>query len=218
MIALVLAMVLTLALRLRASAAGRLATLFLLPMLATVFGSVITGKAYNVRYTVPGVVGFVGLAAMAIASVSGKRRQVLLAILVGLCCWADAQWFVVARYRKEDSRAAVAWLRANLPSGAKVAVAPGYQAEVLAYYADREQASLSFSGLADTATAVPGGRIDAFLLTRLHHVPHWEPLLRSAQRRSSATVGPTLVGYTVVVLSRNAGPARISSPPAAPAP
>jgi hypothetical protein len=213
MAAATMAVVLALVLRLRTAGTGRLAVLFLLPMMATAIGSAVTGKAYNVRYAVPGIVGFVGLAAMVVAGASRTRRPILLVVLVGLCCWADAQWFLVARYRKEDSRAAVAWLRANLPAGAKIAVAPGYQAEVLAYYAARERAALRFSGLSDTATAVPAGHVDALLLTRLHHVPHWELLLRSARKRSSDPVRPRLVGYAVVVLSRGGAPAPISSDP-----
>ena len=203
LVAVTIAAVLALASRLRTVAASRLALLFVLPMISAALGSALTGKAYNVRYAVPGMVGFVGLAAMAISSVSRTRRRVLLVGLVGLCCWADAQWFLVPRYRKEDSRAAVAWLAANLLPGARVAVAPGYQAEVLAYYATRDRAPLTFSGLADTATALPPGPTDALLLTRLHHVPHWDALLRSARKRSPGLVRPGLVGYTVVVLSRN---------------
>jgi len=218
MVAVTIAVVLALALRLRAAATPRLTVLFLLPMMATALGSAVTGKAYNVRYAVPGIVGFVGLAAMGVGSVSRPPRRILLAVLLGLCCWADAQWLLVARYRKEDSRAAVAWLGANLPPGAKVAVAPGYQAEVLAYYAGRGRASLRFSGLSDTATGLPAGRIDALLLTRLHHVPHWDALLASARKRSSGPVPPVLVGYTAVVLSPRAEPARVSSEPASQAP
>ena len=130
-----------LALRLRGRAAQNLAVLCLLPLTATWLGSALTGKAYNVRYTLPGILGMTGLVALGISTLRGARRSIAATLVVGLFVWADAQWFFTPRYWKEDSRSAIAWLRAKLPPGSTVAVAPGYQTEVLAYYAQRGRAS-----------------------------------------------------------------------------
>jgi 4-amino-4-deoxy-L-arabinose transferase-like glycosyltransferase len=190
-------------LRSRTRVAARLALLLLLPMLIAGLGAAATGKAYNVRYAVPGVVGFVALVAFGIGTLPGARRQlVAIAFLVGVFLWSDVQWFVVPRYRKEDSRAVVAWLQANLQPGAAVAVAPAYQVPVLTYYSRREGAPLRFVGLADTAVSVPFGQVDALLLTRLHHVPHWRAILDRATARARPGVHPNLAGYEAMLLPR----------------
>ena len=188
--------------RLRTTAAKRLMLLFLLPMLATWLGSAVTTKSYNVRYTLPGIIGFLGLVGLGLASVRQGQRAIGTALLVGLFLWADAQWFFAARYGKEDSRSAVAWLHSHLPTGSAVAVAPGYQAGVLTYYARREQADLVFVGL-QTVSALDSASTSALLITRLHHVPHWPALIRSLPARSQdVTPGAGLLGYRAFLLRR----------------
>ena len=103
----------------------------------------------------PGYHGVSGLVALGISDLRGSRRWIATALLAGLFLWSDAQWFFASRYWKEDSRSAVAWLQSRLPPGARVAVAPGYQAEVLTYYARRGRANLVFAGLPDTLPPSP---------------------------------------------------------------
>ncbi len=192
-----------LALRLRGGAAQNLAVLCLLPLTATWLGSALTGKAYNVRYTLPGILGMTGLVALGISTLRGARRSIAAALVIGLFVWADAQWFFTPRYWKEDSRSAIAWLRAKLPPGSTVAVAPGYQTEVLAYYAQRGGASLALSGLPDTISSLASPLPDALLMTRLHHVPHWREIVRSLERSSALPpVVEKLVGYQAILIPR----------------
>jgi uncharacterized membrane protein len=173
----------------RSSGARSLVVLFLLPMLAVWIGAAVTGKAYNIRYTLAGLIGFVGLSAWGIEGLSTRGRRIALTIIPGIFLWADAQWFFDPSYWKEDSRTAVAWIRERLPAGATIAVAPGYQSSVLGYYGRRANADLIFIGLPDTATSVGSPMPDAVLMTRLHHVPHWRSLVRSL---SSSTGTPVV--------------------------
>lgn len=137
--------------------------------------SALSGKAYNVRYTLPALVGFLGIVSIAMRALGPRPRALWLTALIGLALWADAQWFSSARYWKEDSRAAVAWLRDQLAPGATVAVAPDYSVQPLAYYARKAGAELRFRSI--PPGGFPGGTSpDALVLTRLHHVPEWRDL------------------------------------------
>ena len=133
----------------------------------------LSGKAYNVRYTLPALVGFLGLISVALSALQPRARGLWLTALTGLALWADGQWFWVPDYWKEDSRAAVAWLRDNLGPGATVAVAPSYLDLPLEYYDARSGAKLHFRGVPPDSTLPRGTPPDALVLTRLHHVPNW---------------------------------------------
>ena len=192
-----------LALRLRGNAAKHLGLLVLLPMTATWLGSAVTTKAYHVRYTLPGLIGFVGLVALGISKLPRARLSIATALVIGLSLWADAQWFFSPRYWKEDSRSAVAWLQGKLPPGSTVAVAPGYQASVLTHYARGVGADLVFEALPDTVTSLGSALPDALLVTRLHHLPHWRELVRSLDRSPGSPPRPVeLVGYRAFLIRR----------------
>ncbi|HEY5940678.1 MAG TPA: glycosyltransferase family 39 protein, partial [Gemmatimonadales bacterium] len=166
-------------LRLGGDASKNLALLYLLPVTAMWLGSAVTGKAYNVRYTLPGLIGFVGLVALSISRLPKPRRSIATTLMAGLFLWADAQWFFSPRYWKEDSRSAVAWLKSKLPPGSTVAVAPGYQTGVLTYYARRSGADFVFDSLPEAASSLGSALPEVLLVTRLHHLPHWRELVRS---------------------------------------
>jgi mannosyltransferase len=191
---------LALATALAAASWGRALTWLLvpsvLPMLVAFLGSAVTAKAYNVRYTVVGLIGFVAILGLAIARLRQPVRAAATAMLCGIFLWADAQWFFVPDYRKDDSRSAIAWLDARLPSGATVVVAPGYATLPLAYYARRSGTHLCLlpvaSGIAQALDPLP----DALLLTRLHHVPEWQALESEFERRAGSPLEKGfVVGY-----------------------
>jgi hypothetical protein len=150
--------------------------LLLIPLAAIFVLSALSGKAYNVRYTLPALVGFLGMASIATCALAPTARSLLLAVLIGLNLWADGQWFWLSRYWKEDSRAAVAWLRDQLPAGATVAVAPNYCVLPLAYYSRKAGAELRFLPIPTGVGMPQGTSLDALVLTRLHHVPNWREL------------------------------------------
>jgi len=172
--------------------------------LAAILGlSALSGKAYNVRYTLPALVGFVGVISVAGRALRPGPRAVGLTVLVGVALWADVQWFRSERYGKEDSRAAVAWLRDNLAPGATVAVAPSYGVEPLAYYARKAGARIRFLPIGSGAD-VPGSTSpDVLVLTRLHHVPDWRELKANFVGRAGVGVREVqVVGYEILVGSQ----------------
>jgi Dolichyl-phosphate-mannose-protein mannosyltransferase len=77
--------------------------------------AMISGFAYNVRYVLPGLFGFLALVATLIVVAPQRPWLVrgLIAAIVGLALWADAQWFYNPRYRKPDARGVAKWLINN---------------------------------------------------------------------------------------------------------
>ncbi len=166
-------------------------------MTATWIGSALTGKAYNVRYTLPGIVGFLGLVALGIFGVPKPYRSIAVALVAVLFLWADAQWFSTPGYWKDDSRSAVAWMKAELRPKAIVAVAPGYQTGVLRYYADRLGAQFTFDGLPEGAAVLGSPPPEALLVSREHHLPHWRDLVRALKLDAESSPTVELIGYRV---------------------
>jgi mannosyltransferase len=187
----------TLALRHRGAAATRLVLLTSVPMIATWIGSAFTGKAYNVRYTLPGIVGFLGWVALCVPQLPKAKRIISVALLTALFVWADIQWFSTPDYWKDDSRSAAAWLEAELPRGSTVAVAPGYQTGVLRYYATRLGAQFTFDSLPEFAAVLHSPAPKALLVSRRHHLPHWRELVRSLTLEPNSPPAVELVGYAV---------------------
>ena len=169
----------------------------------------LSGKAYNVRYTLPGLVGFLALIGIAIRALAPKPRVLGLSALTGLSLWADAQWYYSVRYWKEDSRAAVAWLSDRVAPGATIAVAPAYGIRPLAYYAQEAGADLRFVP-DEPGDSDPAGRAPAALvLTRLHHVQGWRELKANFLGVAGDRVlEGRVAGYEMLV---DAGPRRRAS-------
>jgi len=192
-------MALILPLRRPGPARRYLTVVFLVPLILTFIGSVVSTKAYNVRYTVLGLIGFVGLLSESVVSLEPRLRRVVVAAIFALFLWADAQWFFTPGYRKDDSRAAIGWLRANLVPGSMVGVAPGYMLPVLSYYARKAGAELCLVSVTSRASLV-GETPDALALTRLHHVPEWRGLEEAFESSEpSAIERHAVIGYRISI-------------------
>jgi len=172
-----------------------LAILLLAPLIATLLGSAITTKAYNVRYTLPALVGFLGLSSLALGTLRSPARWVGLGIVLGVFAWSDIQWFTSPGYWKEDSRAAARCLSHQLPTGSTVLVAPAYMRGLLAHYTP-EAAGLRIVAVSD-AREIHRSRSKALAVTRSYHLPvAEEELVRAFQ----AQIGDSIrmareVGY-----------------------
>jgi 4-amino-4-deoxy-L-arabinose transferase-like glycosyltransferase len=176
-----------------------LTILFLAPLILTFIGSAISTKSYNVRYTVLGLIGFLGLLSGSIASLEPRLGRAVAATVVGLFLWADVQWFFTPRYHKDDSRAAIDWLSANLAPGSTVGVVPAYAVPVLGYYARKAGADLCLVSVTSEAI-LPEGAPDALVLTRLHHVPEWRELQEEFEKSgTSAVQRRTVTGYRMLI-------------------
>jgi hypothetical protein len=141
--------------------------LCVVPILTMLVGSAMSGKAYEARYALVGLVGFYGLAAAALGRLSTRLRGLAITAVLALCAWADIQWYFVPDYWKDDSPAVVSWLADRLPAGSAVIVEPYYVAGVISYYAGLEHAGIRFLAAEAVADSDPPA---ALLLTRLHHV------------------------------------------------
>ena len=162
----------------------------------------LSGKAYSIRYTLPSLIGFLGIMSVAVNALGPRSRTLGLAALFGLALWADAQWFWLPRYWKEDSRALVSWLRDKLPPGATVAVAPGYQNNLLEYYASKAGAEFHFRGVPPDSSLSGDTPPDALVLTRLHHVPNWRKFKADFVHLSGRqVVEGQVAGYEMLVRS-----------------
>jgi mannosyltransferase len=77
--------------------------------------SMVSGFAYNIRYVLPSLFGFLALIAAFILSLPDRPRLVRLitVAVLAIALWADAQWFYSPRYRKPDARAVARWLMDN---------------------------------------------------------------------------------------------------------
>jgi mannosyltransferase len=181
-------------------APGRMPLLMLciVPIVAMLLGSATSGKAYQARYALAGLVGFCGLAAGGLHRLSTRFRAPVTAAVLTLCVWADAQWYFTPRYWKDDSRAVVAWLAELVPEGSTVLTAPDYVTGVLSYYAHLQAAPVHVVGV--DAAAWDSVTPAALLMTRLHHVP--DP--QSLRERFRELAGPgvredTVGGYQILM-------------------
>jgi 4-amino-4-deoxy-L-arabinose transferase-like glycosyltransferase len=169
--------------------------------LAGVFAlAALSGKPYNVRYTLPGLIGFLVSMTIAGRTLKPRVRALALAVPVGIAAIGDAQWFWVSRYWKEDTRAAVTLLRDRVRPGASVAVAPSYSIPVLQYYALQAGADLRFISAEGGSGQQTKGSPDALVLTRLHHVPDWRALRAGfIGQRESGLVQRRVPGYDMLL-------------------
>jgi len=185
-----LALVLLLVIQQRPRIPVGFAALFAVYIGLAYLASVVTGKAYSIRYTFPALIAFLGILAVILRRPRGSLARATIALVVAVFLVADAQHFFLNDYRKDDSRAVVRWLADRLPRGALVEVAPGYVSGVLDYYARRQDADVRFI---PSDAEVSLGHPAALLLTRLHHVT--DPA--SEVERFQRSVGPTVKQDTV---------------------
>jgi uncharacterized membrane protein len=206
---LLLGLWLVLAIARRGTPMTGLLVLCILPAVLAFIGSAATTKAYNVRYTLIGIIGFVASLSAAIMPLRPRLRNAVAISFCIIFIWADVQWFYGRRYRKDDSRAAAAWLGAHVPQGATVVVAPSYAVWGLAHYATRSGNRFCLIGVMTTDDMSRHGTPDALVLTRLYHVENWQVLEGEFNRLSGPSVERgTEVGFRLMARSaaQSSGP------------
>ncbi|MGI8521424.1 MAG: glycosyltransferase family 39 protein [Actinomycetota bacterium] len=192
----IVAWILCAALLRRVPARSYFLILLVVPVAAMLLGSGTSGKAYHARYALVGLLGYCGLAAGALRSLSPMLRAPAAAAVLTLCAWADLQWYFSPSYWKDDSRTVVGWLGARLPPGSTVAVAPPYVTGVLSHYARLQQVDMVF---VPADSVVPAAGVSALLMTRLHHVADPAALRSNFRRRAGPSTGDDRVGgYSIL--------------------
>jgi mannosyltransferase len=144
---------------------------------------------FNVRYTLPGLLGFVALIA---ALNSGANRRVAarlaIAMVLLLGVWADAQWFYSPAYRKTDSRALAQWLVAHQDRAKSWTVLPAYLSTSVEWYLQGHPEILARNQPAtqpDTTSFPPVP--DVLIIGRRHHITEPDKII-AAYRASAGEV------------------------------
>ncbi len=145
----------------------------LVPPVMIILASRLTAFPFNVRYALPGLLGFLGLVAGALGLATGRWRCLGIATVLGLSLWSDVQWFTLSRYRKDDTRGAVQWLSSRIPAGAVVGIEPGYMIETFAHYGRQARPPLRVSRVAPDSAGMPLDSLQALAFTRFHHLGDW---------------------------------------------
>jgi hypothetical protein len=174
--------------------------LAVLGMGIVVASGLITGFPFNVRYTLPALLGFLALAAVlsrpAAHSTSNPSwpTRLLFLTLLGLSLQADAQWFWRPEYRKADSRRVARWLVENRQQIRSWTLLPGYLTNSVVFYLSSETNVLNrhLHPREDRTTSFPPTP-DALILGRRHHIQDPDELIRNYR----AAAGPLQTNLSI---------------------
>lgn len=168
--------------------------LLVLPLAITAALSRLTVFPFNVRFTLPSLLGLLGLTAIAVCMGGNSMKTLLVPAVLVVFIVADVQWFLSPRYWKEDSRGAVAWFSDHVRNGGKILVAPGYMSFSLSYYLDRLGSPARLTFVEYEPGEMP--EADGLAVSREHHVTDPRRLEdRFLQAAFSPVVRGEVVGY-----------------------
>ncbi len=157
---------------------------------------------YNIRYTLPALLGFLALAAVLSRRVNPRGMGGLAfgaVLLLGL--WADAQWFYSPAYRKADARAVAQWLVANQPSVKSWTVLPDYLSLSVEWYLRAHPQVLAGKRPPTQAHTTSFPPVpDALIIGRRHHVTEPDKIV-AAYYASAGAVRPipAIAGFELYV-------------------
>ncbi len=119
----------------RALAPGMAPVLFVTGILVVAAYAKASGYPYNVRYTLPALMGFIAMAGL-LAPRAGRSplARTALVALAAVSIVADWQWFNSPAYGKEDLRAVAQWLIDNENRERSWTVVPQYTEWPLKWY------------------------------------------------------------------------------------
>jgi hypothetical protein len=177
----------------RALLRSREALLLTLGIGFVVAATVFSDFPYNVRYTLPALLGFAGL--VGALSDRGKAGRLAIVAVVVVELWADGQWFYKANYRKGDSRAVAQWLMQNQNSIETWTALPDYLIpSILFYLPDNSRLEKGAWKPAKVTTTSFPPYPDALIIGRRHHLPdadkligdYWHGAIETSEIRSIA--------------------------------
>lgn len=149
-----------------------------------------SGFPYNVRYTLAGLLAFLGLmAALAAELRRSVWARLSLAGIVAVGLWADGQWFYDAAYQKDDACSVANWLVNNHSQVKTWTVLPAYLSEPVEWYliAHPEVLSCRCPSKEDRTTSFPPVP-NVLILGRRHHLEQAENLV-SAYKAAAGKTG-----------------------------
>ena len=172
LIAVLLALFIPVATNFRQLVAQRELQLLILSVGVVSLYALLTPFPYNIRYVLPGLLGFLALAAvLAMDSDKVNWARVSVAGVLIVSLWADGQWFYSWQYRKADSRAVAQWLADQKGSVRSWTVLPTYMKVTLDWYLRPHPDILasSIQPTSDRASTFPPVP-DVLILSRRHHL------------------------------------------------
>jgi len=166
--------------------------------------ALVSSFAYNVRYVLPGLFGFLALLATLVVNDPQRPRLVrgtIAAVLV-VSLWADGQWFYSARYRKPDARAVAKWLVANKEHVKSWMLLPDYLRAPVQYYlldGGKEMTDQSLTSTGQVGVSFPPVP-DVLMLQRRDQLDHPEKTIEAyRQAAGSIQTNYSFAGFEIYV-------------------
>jgi hypothetical protein len=190
---------------LRRLLSGKEAQLLCLSVGAVSLYALLTRFPYNVRYALPGLLGFLAMTAvLAMDSKKAVWRRFALGSIFVVSLWADVQWFYGWQYRKADSRAVAQWLVENKERVSSWTVLPDYMKVPLEWYLHPypEVLSHAMNSTSDRTTTFPPTP-DVLMLSRRHHLANPDQLIASYQSATGgASTNLTFSGFELYIANK----------------
>jgi hypothetical protein len=159
---------------------GKELSLFVLPIGIVAVAAVFSGFPFNVRYTLPGLLGFLALAAVLSRTSQVWLSRLAMTGLLATSFWADSQWFFDAAYRKADSRAVARWLVQNQDHVKSWTVLPDYLARSISWYLKAHpEVAARFQPPQQGNHAEFPPVPDVLIIGRRHHIQHPDDLIKA---------------------------------------
>jgi hypothetical protein len=152
-----------------------------------VLASLVSAFPYNVRYTLPALIGFIALLALVITAANPKLRCLMLAAVLAVEICGVCQWFRLHLYRKGDSRAVAHWLEQEQGTIKSWTVLPDYlEASILFYLPSNSVVSASMVAPTGPQSTTFPPVPDALILGRRHHLVAPDKVIEDYQRELGA--------------------------------
>jgi hypothetical protein len=172
--------------------------------------ALLTPFPYNIRYVLPGLLGFLALAAvLAVDSKKAFWARLSVGCVLVVSLWADGQWYYSRQYRKADSRAVAQWLADKKENVHSWTVLPDYMKVPIEWYLRPYPDILAraIPPTSDRTTTFPPVP-DVLILSRRHHLSQPDQTLASYESATGgAKTNLTFAGFELYVAN-----ARIQDP------
>jgi uncharacterized membrane protein len=169
---------------------GKELSLLVISICAVAVGALLSGFPYNVRYALPGLLGFVALAATVLTRPAQNAffRCVLIGVFLTISLLGDAQWFFGTAYRKADSRGVAQWLVQNENRVKTWTVLPNYLNHALNWYLHSHPEIVARLLPAEKGNTMSFPPVpDVLIISRRHHILNPDQIISSYQSAAGKT-------------------------------
>jgi hypothetical protein len=160
---------------------------------------------FNVRYTLPAVLGFLGLVGALVSTGRPLVSRTLLAAVLSVALWADYQWFYASSYRKGDSRAVAKWLSDHQNVVKTWTVLPDYLINSVVFYLPpgSRVAQNMLPSTEPQRTVFPPVP-DALILGRRHHLKEPDKMIDQYRAAAGSIIeNREFVGFEIYLRAKS---------------